>query len=350
MKMKLLFFTLLLQFGLSELQAQNKEYQLVCLAFYNFENLFDTIDSPNTNDVEFTPKGTNKYNSRIYYEKLSHLAQVVSEIGVSTTPDGAALLGVCEIENRTVLEDFVQQEQVRARHYEIIHQDSRDFRGIDVALLYQPKYFQPLKYWGIPLLTRVENGTDSSFSRDILFVRGLLNGDTVTVSVNHWPSRRGGQRATEGLRAHAARSNRRVIDSLMKANPYERIIVMGDLNDNPVDPSISQHLFSKGSKKGLKKGQFYNPYVDNFKKGIGTTAYQDAWSLFDQIILSPGFIANADESFRFYKAGIYNPRYLTQPLGQYKGYPFRTYSWGSYLGGYSDHFPVYVFLVKEAGS
>jgi hypothetical protein len=346
MLMRNLALLCLILSALHSLFAQNDRYKLACVAYYNFENLFDTLDSEHTNDFEFTPQGSNRYDSEIYYEKLDHLARVVSEIGTDITPDGPAVLGVSEIENRRVLEDFVAHEKVASRNYQIVHRDSRDGRGIDVALLYQPKYFSLDSVEIIPLMTEIEADGDTNWSRDILIVHGEMDGDPVTFSVNHWPSRHGGEAATSPLRNKAAWINRKLADSLFQLNPYHRMIVMGDMNDDPVNESMQIILSAIGDKNRLRKGQFYNPYMKMFKKGIGTTAYQDAWSLFDQIVLSPGYIAEEDTGFEFYQAHIFNPNYLIQHLGQYQGYPFRTYGGGVYLGGYSDHFPVYVFLVK----
>jgi hypothetical protein len=322
-----------------------KEYVVACIAFYNFENLFDTLDSPDTDDLEFTPNGPNLYNSKVYWHKLGNLSKVISEVGVEFTPDGPALLGVSEIENISVLEDFVKQPAVAKRGYKIIHQDSRDGRGVDVALLYQPKYFTPQEVHYYPLPTSKEGDT-MRYSRDILIAIGSLNGETIAVSVNHWPSRRGGEQTTAHLRNEAAIYNRRFLDSLALHHHITKAIIMGDLNDDPVNESVRKYLRAEKSIDDLEPEEMYNPYEAFYRKGLGTTAYQDAWSLFDQIILTSD-LATSKSGFRFYKAGVYNPSYLTQKTGPYKGYPFRCYSSGVYTGGYSDHFPVYTLLVKE---
>lgn len=324
-----------------------KEFTVACIAFYNLENLFDTLDSPNTDDIEFTPHGENLYNSHVYYDKLQHLSRVVSEIGTAYTPDGPALLGVSEIENRSVLEDLIKQPAIAARGYEILHQDSKDARGVDVALLYQPKYFKPIQLFFYSLQTNDE-GEEVRYSRDILFAIGDLNGERVIVSVNHWPSRRGGEQTTAHLRNAAAAYNRHFLDSMAIAHHVIKSVVMGDLNDDPINDSVRKNLGARREAEGLTSKEMYNPFEDFYRKGLGTTAYQDAWSLFDQIILSKD-MTNAKEGFRFYKAGVFNPTYLTQKSGTFKGYPIRTYVDGVYSGGYSDHFPVYVLLVKEKG-
>ena len=340
-KFLVLIFALCLSVSTSLAQ---KQYKVVCVAFYNFENLFDTYDMPGKNDVEFTPDGANHYTEEIYLEKLDNLATVVSKIGTDVTPDGAAILGVCEIENRKVLEDFVKHPKIADRNYQIVHYESPDFRGIDNALLYQEKYFKVHSSNTLLMISRI-SGTDTSYSRHILVVEGTLDGDTVAITVNHWPSRRGGEQATKHLRNGAAQQNRDLVDRNNARGI--KTIVMGDLNDDPINESVSEILRAGPNKKKIRSGEMYNPYYEYYKRGLGTTAYRDAWSLFDQIILSSNFVRKTD-GFRFHRAEVFNEPWLTQKLGTYKGYPHRTYSFGSYIGGYSDHFPVYIFLVKES--
>ncbi len=326
------------------LSAQ-KEFTVACIAFYNLENLFDTIDSPDTDDFEFTPGGPNLYTWEVYQDKLSKLSRVISEVGTEFTPDGPAILGVSEIENRGVLEDLVKHPLLAKRNYHIIHNDSKDGRGVDVGFLYQPKYFTPDTLLVYPLLTS-EEGEEVRYSRDILIAVGKLNGEKVALSVNHWPSRRGGEQNTAHLRNAAAVINRHVLDSLYTYGGIEKAIVMGDLNDDPVNDSVRKFLKSGRTMDKLAHDEMYNPMEDFYRKGLGTTAYQDAWSLFDQIILSEK-LTNDQKGFHFYKAGIHNPAYMTQKTGNFKGYPMRTYANGVYVGGYSDHFPVYVLVIKE---
>ena len=320
-------------------------YRIAAVGFYNLENLFDLRNDPDINDDDFTPKGELLWTREKYAEKMSNLDNVISEMAIDQNPDGLALLGVSEIENRKVLEDLVVQPKLKPRNYKIIHFDSPDKRGIDVALLYQPKYFQPTKTEKINFDMVKENG-DTVFTRDILLVEGMFDGELMTVLVNHWPSRRGGESASRYLRNHAAMHCKSVVDRLEKENPLAKVIVMGDLNDDPVSPSVKTHLAAVGKTKKMRSGQMFNPMFDFFKKGLGTTAYQDAWSLFDQIILSRGFTRKRQEGYRFLKAVIHNPKYLVQKTGRYRGYPFRTFAGGAYIGGYSDHFPVYVYIVK----
>ncbi|HMQ49514.1 MAG TPA: endonuclease/exonuclease/phosphatase family protein [Saprospiraceae bacterium] len=342
--MKILSTCLLALFFAATLFSQ-QSYKIGCIGFYNFENLFDTLDTPDVNDFEFTPEGDNRYTPEVYREKLTNLSRVVAELGLELTPDGVALLGVSEIENRSVLEDFVQQPSVKARNYQIVHYDSPDRRGIDVGLLYNPKYYEVSSSASVPLYLFDSNG-DSIFTRDILLVSGLFDGEPLHVMVNHWPSRRGGEAATQPLRNAAALKCKTIADSIMAVDPSAKVIIMGDLNDDPSSPSVREVIQAKRKKEEVKAGGFFNPMYDYYKKGIGTLAYRDAWSLFDQLIISSTFLDGDKSEYQFYKAIVHNPPYLTQKEGAFKGYPFRTYAGNTYLGGYSDHFPVYLFIIK----
>lgn len=325
--------------------GQEGRYSVACVGFYNVENLFDTLDHPTTFDEEFTPAGTRRWDGAKYREKLRNIARVVAEMGTDITPDGPALLGVAEVENRQVLEDLAQETAIAQRNYQIVHYDSPDRRGIDVALLYQPKYFEPLGSRSIPV-PMVGRGGDTIYTRNILYVAGLLDGDTLHLLVNHWPSRRGGESATRPLRNAVAKVCRALKDSLVAQRPLAKVILMGDLNDDPTSPSVSKVLLAKPTKKQLRRGDFYNPWYEYYRKGIGTLAYQDAWSLFDQIILTEGLVNPHGAGYRYHKTRVFNPAYLVQKTGQFKGYPFRTFDFDNYIGGYSDHFPVCIYLLK----
>jgi predicted extracellular nuclease len=256
-------------------------------------------------------------------------------------------LGVAEIENRKVLEDFVQRDAVKNRHYAIVHYDSPDPRGIDVALLYQPKYFKVLSSRAIPMKQYDAEGGISRGTRDILFVSGLFDGEPLHVLVNHWPSRSGGEKATQPYRNAAAMLCKKVVDSLQAQDPNAKVLIMGDLNDDPVSPSVKEVLNAKRDLADVRVGAMYNTMYDYYKKGIGTLAYQDAWSLFDQIILSSGLANPQALGYHFFQAKVFNAPYLTQTSGQYKGYPFRTFSGNEFIDGYSDHFPVCIYVVKK---
>ncbi len=322
-----------------------QQYQVVSCGFYNLENLFDTLDTPNVSDTEFSPNGTRKWTPDRYKEKLANLAKVISELGTELTPDGPVILGVAEVENRSVLEDLVREPAIANRNYQIVHYDSPDFRGIDVAFLYQPKYFTVLSSQAVNMaLTNADSGR--VVTRDLLHVHGLLDGQELHVLINHWPSRRGGEKATRPMRNAAGSMNQHIADSIRYIHPQAGILIMGDLNDDPVNPSVTRHLKGKADKASVRQDEFYNPWTSYYKKGIGTLAYRDAWSLFDQILVSESLISKQDDKFFFFKASIFNPPYLIQPMGHYRGYPFRTFDFDEYINGYSDHFPVTIYLVR----
>ena len=344
LKKNLLLF-LLLSFSIFVAHAQEVQYKIGCIGFYNFENLFDTLDAPDVRDEEFTPQGSKRYDTELYQEKLDHLTKVVAELGIDKTPDGISILGVSEVENRKVLEDFVNHPRLKDRNYQIVHYDSPDFRGIDVGLLYQPKYFQPTSSKAHPLLIYNKDGS-RRHTRDVLLVSGLFDGEPLHIMVNHWPSRSGGESATQAYRNAGALLCKNLSDSLRQADPKAKIIIMGDLNDDPISPSVRKVLAAKGKKSQVRPDGFYNPMYQLYKKGIGTLAWRDAWSLFDQLIINEPLINTKQGGYQYYQVVVHNKKYLTQATGQYQGYPFRTFVGDNYLGGYSDHFPVYLYLVK----
>ncbi|HNP50032.1 MAG TPA: endonuclease/exonuclease/phosphatase family protein, partial [Bacteroidia bacterium] len=274
-------------------QAQKTNYKLSMIGFYNLENFYDTINDPKVNDEEFLPEGTKRYTGEVYMDKINHLSEVLSQIGTDKSPDGLAMFGCAEIENETVLKDLAHQPSLIRRNYQIVHYDSPDERGVDVALLYNPKYFTPK--FSEPLNVMLYN-PDSTIrkTRDVLYVYGMFAGEPLHVFVNHWPSRRGGEEASAPGRASAARVCKHKIDSITAINPDAKIIVMGDLNDDPVSPSVAVVLGAKGDKDKVEKGGMYNPWVNMYKQGIGTLAYNDSWNLFDQIMISSGFL-NKDQ-------------------------------------------------------
>lgn len=329
-------------------ENDKKEYSVACIGFYNLENLFDTLDTEGVRDEEFTPKGARLYDTKIYQDKLGKLSKIISLLGKEESPDGVALLGVAEIENKSVLEDLVKHPTIAHRKYEIVHYDSPDKRGIDVGLLYNPKYFKVLE--SAPLLVNMTRKDDGErvYTRDILWVHGELDGESIHVLVNHWPSRRGGEAASSYLREGAARVCKEKVQKIYEQEPYAKILIMGDMNDDPTNASVKKVLNTEAKKQKLKKQGLFNPWEDNYKAGDGTLAYRDAWNLFDQIILSHGAtVKDKEGGYFFYNAKIFKKPFMFEKAGRYKGYPLRTYAGGKYKGGYSDHFPVYVSLIKE---
>ncbi|MFM7672270.1 MAG: endonuclease/exonuclease/phosphatase [Bacteroidota bacterium] len=345
MRIILLSLALLLSWP-TLLSAQKKSYKVAVVGFYNLENLFDTINDPLVDDEEFSPDGPRRYNGEIYRDKLTKLATVLSQMGADKNPDGPGILGVAEVENAGVLEDLVRHPLIAKRGYKVIHYNSRDARGIDVGLLYNPKYFTPEK--SDKLFVSLPSGSkDAYYTRDVLWVKGKLDGEDVHIYVNHWPSRSGGEKRSEPGRIAAAQVCRNHMDSIARLEKNPKVIVMGDLNDDPVNKSVRDVIGANGNKEEVMPGGMYNPWVDFYKKGYGTLAYQDAWGLFDQIIISYPWLSKEQSGFFMVSANIFNQEYMKENKGRYKGYPMRTWDGLTYRGGYSDHFPTYLIMYKE---
>jgi hypothetical protein len=342
----LVFCTLLFLTGFS--QDGKQQYKVAIVGFYNLENLYDTVDNPIVNDEEFLPSGPRNYNTRIYTDKLNKLATVISQMGTDMNPDGPALLGVAEIENDTVLTDLANHPLLKKRGYRIVHFDSKDIRGVDVAMYYNPKYFTVEQT--DKLFVQLPGGSkDAYFTRDVLWVKGQLDGETVQIYVNHWPSRSGGEERSAPAREAAAQVVKNHIDSIARMDPQAKIVIMGDLNDDPVSPSVAAVLQAKGKQKEVMKGGLFNPWMDLYKSGVGTLAYQDSWNLFDQIIISYPWLKKEQEGFFYYQPQIFNRPFMNENVGRYKGYPMRTWDGNTYRGGYSDHYPTYLVLLKKVG-
>lgn len=329
-----------------KLFAQKKDYQVGVVAFYNFENLFDTDNDPIKNDDEFTPGGSYHYTEDIYKAKLHNLATVLQQLGTDVSPDGPAILGTAEVENGKVLTDLINQPEIKTRNYKYVWYEGPDPRGIDVAMIYNPKYFRVLS--SRPVHVSLAKTGGKELTRDILFVTGIFAGDTMHILVNHWPSRYGGERATEGKRAIVAQMNKNISDSLLRHNPHSKILIMGDLNDDPVNKSVSKVLGVTKEKSETTLTSLYNPWVDLYKQGNGTLGYHDSWNLFDQIIMSGEFLDKNEHNWQFYKAEIFKKNFLLERFGRYKGYPHRSFTGPIWKNGYSDHLPVMVLLVRQS--
>lgn len=343
------FLILLMIFSYSSGFSQEKKtYNIRTIAFYNLENLFDTEDDPLTFDDDRTPEGADVWTLEKYEDKLKKMAKVLAEIGAETALAPPAIIGLCELENRKVLEDLLNQSSLKDFNYGIIHYDSPDRRGIDVALLYQKDLFVPSNSESHRLLIYdLKDPTKRVYTRDQLVVSGSFEGEIMHFIVNHWPSRSGGEARSSKKRERAAQLNKKIIDSLHYLDPYAKILTMGDFNDDPTDRSMKKYLKARGKKGKTGNQELYNPMEDLNRKGLGSLAYRDGWNLFDQILLTKPFLNKNDKGYFYYKAGIFNANYLITARGQYRGYPFRSYDYGGYTGGYSDHFPVYIYLVKE---
>lgn len=327
--------------------SQEKVYKIRTIAFYNVENLFDTENDSLIFDDDRTPDGKDNWTIKRYQEKLEHIAKVLSEVGTEVTKSSPDVIGICEIENKKVIEDLIHEPLLQAKDYGIVHFDSPDERGIDVALLYKKEAFLPTSFSSHRLLLENENGF-RNYTRDQLIVGGLLDNEQIYFTVNHWPSRSGGEARSKPNRLAAAKLNKHIIDSILRLDQKAKIISMGDFNDDPKDQSLKQYLKTKGKRNKLEDGDLFNPMEKLYNKGIGSLAYRDKWNLFDQMFFTQTLLQASNDTYSYWKAGVYNPSYLVSKKGKYKGYPFRTYAGGSYTGGYSDHFPVYLYLIKTS--
>lgn len=323
--------------------AQNKKAREVYpIAFYNVENLFDTQRDPKIIDEDFTPDGKLNWTEEKYQKKLNNLAFVINQLGTPLSK-GAAIVGVAEVENRKVLQDLVNTGNLKKKNYKIVHIDSPDARGIDVALLYDPLLFKVTSSKAIPFTIP---GKKDIKTRDMLVVNGYLAGEPISIIVNHWPSRRG--EGSDALRERAAEICKQISDSIYKANPKTGIIIMGDMNDDPKDKSTSTVLDAKRNMNQVKAGGLYNTMWAIHDSGIGTLCYKGEWNLFDQIIISQNLLKqNTSNKLSFIKAEVFNKDFLFQKSGAFKGYPLRTLSGATFLNGYSDHLPTLIYLQKD---
>lgn len=337
--------------GAKDKKSSGRQVQVFGVAFYNLENLFDTINNNGKYDLEFSPEGSRQWNGQKYWSKISNLADVIVHMTTKTTPNGPAVIGVSEIENKSVLDDLVKEVDKKLMasgrqpwNLQVVHHDSPDRRGVDVSCLYNPRLF---KFLDVTNTTLKIDGYESFRTRDQMCVTGILGGDTVSVIVNHWPSRLGGQEQSSYLREAAGALSKAIADSLWAIRPNQGVIVMGDLNDDPNNKSCAEALGAKRDIDDVALHGFYNPWWKILDKGIGTLAYKGQWNLFDQIIVSGTLLKRNGATVYYNNAVVNNFEFLKDTEGQRQGYPKRTFSAGVWLDGYSDHYPTEIFLVKE---
>ena len=340
--------------------AQNAGKKNYVIGFYNLENLFDIYNDPVKNDEEFLPEGKNKWTEAKYQKKLQNMAKVIRSM---KEENGVwhALLGVSEIENRLVLEDLVWEEQIREANYQIIHYDGPDRRGVDVALLYNPKVFTFIESESIPFtfegssidFVMTKEQQDYFKTRDILMVHGTIDGEHFAVYVAHLPSRAGGKKGGNQLRDRGGEIMYNHAMQMQAKYPGIKIICMGDMNDNPTDPSMAEYLHGREFKEDVTDADFFSPFTSMLKAGFGSLAYQGVWSIYDLLLVNNALANPVRGTFglrQLHKNGyygrVYNPKFLTNQSGQYKGTPFRTFSNGAFIGGYSDHYPTYIVITK----
>lgn len=334
--------TLLVLLAITTSAFAQKRIGVYGVGFYNLENLYDPNSTDEQRDREFSPKGAKNWTQEKYKRKLNNMAYVINKLGKERTPAGLAILGVSEIGNRKVLEDLIKTGELADVGYEIVHYDSPDRRGVDVGLIYNPLLFTVTSSHPYPYKLP---GNPDFKTRDQLLVSGLLAGESFHVIVNHWPSRYGAK--SSELREHAASISKHIADSIYNSDPNAKVVIMGDLNDDPTDPSVRLVLNAKKKESEVKPGGLFNTMWEFFDRGIGSLCYQGKWNLFDQIIISENLLGKDRSTLKYWEAEIFNRDFLLQKEGKNKGYPLRTYSGNTFLNGYSDHFPVMIYLVKE---
>lgn len=321
----------------TEKNVKEKSFRFM---FYNCENLFDTYDDPDKNDKEFLPTEGKYWSSWRYYEKLYHIYQVITALGGWNSPE---IIGVCEIENRKVLEDLIAKTPLFNAGYEIIHYESPDKRGIDVGLMYRKRKFKPLDHYKIPVVFP----ETSRPTRDILYVKGITStGDTLHIYINHWPSRWGGQIETEPKRMYAASVLRHNVDSLFENLENPNILISGDFNDYPENKSLIETLDARSSSyDNPEPEELYNiSYYMQEEKKEGSHKYHGEWGILDQLIVSGHMLMqNSKLHTSTEDASVFSPDFLLEDDDKYTGkQPFRTYIGYKYHGGFSDHLPVYI--------
>jgi predicted extracellular nuclease len=340
---KLISFSVLFLFIHLLSQAQQRK-SVIAIGFYNCENFFHPENDSTKQDDDFTPGGAFHYTDEVYHQKLHNIATVIQKLGTDVTPDGAAIIGMAEIENDKVLKDLISQPEIKDRNYKYVWFPTPDVRGISTAMIYNPKYFRVISK--SPVHIPLETLGQTRPTRDILYVQGILVGnDTVNVLVNHWPSRGGGVVETTPYRNLAASVDRKIADSLFSIDPNTRVLIMGDLNDNPTDQSVLKFINARADTAKTELTDIFNPWIKIYKKGFGSEAYQGEWNLIDQIMMSGAFLKN-HSFWQFYKAQIFSKEFLTNQTGESAGFPHRSFDISqNWDNGYSDHYPVVIYLV-----
>ena len=357
MKKQVLSIFILLALCISASAAKHRSF---VIGFYNLENLFDTYHDEGKNDYQFLPDGDNQWTEVKYQKKLHNMATVIKAMA---DDNGAfhSILGISEIENRHVIEDLVMQPEIESANFQIVHYDGPDRRGVDVALLYRPEHFKVLETRSVPFTF----DSDIQFSlnaeqqkkfrtRDILMVRGLLDGEMFAIFVAHLPSRLGGK--GQDLRARGGEIMYQESVKLMQEYPGIKIVAMGDMNDNPTDDSMAKYMRARELPEEVAEEDFFSPFLSMYKAGYGSLAYRGEWNIYDIIVLNSNLLKAPQGGLKVvpivkkgkdqYYGRIFHKPFMTQQSGPYKGTPFRTFSNGAFIGGYSDHYPTYIIVSK----
>ena len=329
------------------------------IGFYNLENLFDTFHDEGKNDYEYLPDGANEWTDTKYAKKLQNMAKVIAAM---KEDNGAwhAVLGVSEVENRHVLEDLVSEPAIADTNYQIVHYDSPDRRGVDCALFYLPSIFKYITSEAIPFTfegSRIDwsqwtqEEMDDFRTRDVLMVRGTIDGEMFAFFVCHLPSRLGGKGAD--LRPRGAEIAYQRAMELQKEFPGIKIVVMGDMNDNPGDISMTDFLRGKETIEETTDQDFFDPFLSMIKAGYSSLYYRGEGNIFDIVMVNNALVHGPAGTFQVqpvtqgkYYGRVFSKPFMTNQSGQYKGTPFRTFSNGAFVGGFSDHYPTYIVIKK----
>jgi len=336
-KQKVTLFLLIA--SLVNMTAQDSDPGELSLVFYNVENLFDTLDATGFKDTEFTPGGDKNWNTARYHKKLNDLAKVIGSASNTELPD---IIGLAEVENYAVLADLAATESLGKANYKIVHYESPDFRGIDVAFMYKVGVLSGISHSVIPIVFPFDS---SLTTRDILYVSGKAeDGKRIHFFINHWSSRIGGVKKTEPKRLYSAVSLRKKIDLLLSRESDPRIVIMGDFNDDPTNRSLMQLLMAGNKRKNIGPGDLYNLFYDQHNFGeAGSYNFRGTWNMLDQIIVSYNLIMQDG----FYSCDFDDGRIIKEDWMLYEKengqlVPNRTYGGPNYFGGISDHLPVSV--------
>ncbi len=346
--MKKQLFVFACVFILSASAFAQKKFSVYAIGFYNQENLFDCVHDEGKNDYDFTPNGSYHWNEMKYSHKLRNMSTVLAEMGTDVLPNvGCAVIGLAEVENDHVMHDLISQPALAARGYKYVHIEGPDHRGIDCALIYNPKLFTVRDSKLVPYVYDLPQDSTRA-TRGFLTVSGTLAGEHVTVIVCHLPSRGAGSY----YRELGGKQIKVLKDSLLRQDPKVKVLVMGDMNDDPTNKSMYECLSAKPEISEVGPDDMYNPWYNILvKEGTGTLQYQGKWNLFDQIIMTPNLLnKNGEKDYsdlKFWKNQIFRRDYLFQETGKYKGNTKRTTAGGVWLDGYSDHLPVVAYFIKE---
>lgn len=349
--MKHNYFLLALTLMLSVNASAQSEKMIRCIGFYNLENLFDTIHDEGKNDYEYLPDGGMHWTGLKYEHKVKNMAYALSQIGTDEDPRGAACIGVCEVENFGCLQAVAEKMKDYGRNMVPVLLEGPDRRGVDCGFLYNPELFKMVSAKGHELKAHYADGGLVK-SRLQLEIDGYLLGgkpEKIHIIVNHWPSRYGGELRSRATRDSAAMLTKSIIDSIYLKEPRAKIVIMGDLNDDPYNHSCAEVLQARKTREEVAEQGLFNTLWQKLDRGIGSLAYNGSWNLFDQIIISEPMMNEKLESGKwvYWKSQIFNKPFLTVQEGKDKGTPLRTHKGGVWQDGYGDHYPTMIYLIKE---